>query len=564
MDGGRPRIAALVSARPKRMNRQALFDGLSDAILIANAALRIGLINDRARVLLGLSTDFPVRGRTLRQVLRAATLLPLSAAEEVFAACLARTDAAVPARATVQVAGLRVTLDPIAGGHWRITLASSAPPVPSCDALTGLADRAAFQGRLQQLIARAEDNGEGTAGPCVLMLDLDRFKQVNDTVGHPVGDALLKAVAERLRGGTRTADMVARLGGDEFAILLPTDTTVEVATQLAARLTDLVGRPYLVAGHLASVGASIGIAFCSRDAPDADTLVRNADLALYQAKRDGRGRWCVFAPHMHERAQARQVLEADLRRALALHQFALYYQPQFSLRSRRLTGFEALLRWPHPTRGMIPPLEFIPLAEEIGLIGPLGEWVLHTACADAVRWPAGLRVAVNVSPLQFENSEMLLAAVREALEHSGLPADRLEIEVTESALLGAEQATLATLHVLRRLGVRVAMDDFGTGYSSLSQLRSFPFDKIKIDRSFVRDLAHDSQSAAIVRSINELGASLGMATIAEGVETDEQAESLLQGGCADIQGYLISRPIPAEAVGPLIDHLSNARTEIPT
>lgn len=538
------------------MDRQALIDGLSDAILIADSRLRVRLINDRARALLGLAVAFSAVGRSLRHVLRAANELPSHGAEEVVGICRACVEAERRETRHARAGGFAIAVEPVGSGLWRLTFAFDLRSGESSDALTGLADRSAFHDRLQQAIAQ---RSEGATGPCMLMLDLDRFKHVNDTLGHPVGDSLLRAVADRLRASVRTRDLVARLGGDEFAILLPDCVSADDIAQLAARLVDIIGRPYLVAGHLASVGVSIGVAFADDDARDADTLVRHADLALYQAKHDGRGTWRVFAAHMHERAQARRTLEADLRRALALRQFVLHYQPQLSLRSRRLTGFEALLRWQHPEQGMISPENFIPLAEETGLIEAIGAWVLRTACVEATHWPCELRVAVNVSPVQFGRADMLLTAVQEALDGSGLPGNRLEIEITESALLGAEQATLALLRALRSLGVRIAMDDFGTGYSSLSQLRSFPFEKIKIDRSFVRDIGSDQQAASIIRSINALGASLGMSTIAEGVETEAQARSLLEGGCGDIQGYFISRPIPSEEVRALISHLGNKR-----
>ena len=322
-------------------------------------------------------------------------------------------------------------------------------------------------------------------------------------------------------------------------------------TTLAQRLIDLLARPYLLKGNLVSAGASIGIADAGPGS-DPDELIRRADLALYQAKADGRGIARVFDAAMDERARARSVLEADLRQALGLRQLALYYQPQYDMTRSALVGFEALLRWPHPERGMVSPAAFVPVAEEIGLIGAIGTWVLHRACAEAAGWSAPLRVAVNVSPLQFERGDELVINVQAALRRSGLSADRLELEITETALLSAEASTLATLHALRAIGVRISLDDFGTGYSSLSQLRSFPFDKIKIDRSFVNDVAHNPQAAAIIRAISTLGESLGMATIAEGVETPEQASAIARNGCEDIQGYLISRPVPADAVETVI------------
>jgi diguanylate cyclase (GGDEF)-like protein len=387
----------------------------------------------------------------------------------------------------------------------------------------------------------------------VLCLDLDHFKAVNDTLGHPVGDALLRTVGERLRSVLRETDTVARLGGDEFAVLQGAggDPQPQAASALAKRVVDLVGRPYALEGHLVNVGASVGVALAPADGEDADALLKAADLALYRAKEEGRGTWRFFEPGMDARMRARRALELDLRKALALREFELAYQPQLDLGSDRVAGFEALLRWQHPERGLIPPAEFVPLAEEIGLIAPIGEWVLRTACREAAGWPEGVGVAVNLSPAQFK-SHHLVPAVRAALAASGLPGRRLELEITEGVLLQDNEANLATLRELRALGVRVAMDDFGTGYSSLSYLRSFPFDKIKIDRSFVSGLATDPESAAIVRAIAGLGASLGMATTAEGVETAEQMRRIRAEGCLQVQGYLVSRPVPAAEVAALI------------
>ena len=393
------------------------------------------------------------------------------------------------------------------------------------DPLTGLGNRRAFQAALAAVLARAEDEA------ALLLLDLDRFKHVNDSLGHPIGDALLRLVAQRLRGSLRSGDTLVRLGGDEFAILLP---RAEGAEKLAERLVDLLSRPYLVDGHLANIGVSIGIARAPADASEGGMLLRRADLALYAAKAAGRRQFAMFRPEMDARAQARQALETDLRRAVALGQFHLHYQPLLEVASGAVVGFEALLRWQHPERGMVSPAEFIPLAEEVGLIVPIGEWVLRQACRTAASWPEAVLVAVNVSPVQFADGA------------------RLEIEITESVLLRDAAETLAILHELRGRGVRIAMDDFGTGYSSLSQLRSFPFDKIKIDRSFVSEIETQNGGKAVVRAIAALGASLGMTVTVEGVETEAQAHFVAASGGHQMQGYLISRPVPAEAVGALL------------
>ena len=384
------------------------------------------------------------------------------------------------------------------------------------------------------------------------MIDLDRFKAVNDSHGHPVGDALLQVVAQRLRSAVRDGDMVSWLGGDEFAVALPAAMAAEA---LGARLVDLLSRPYLVEGHVAIIGASIGIAIGPRDGADSAALVRAADLALYQAKEDGRQVVRVFNQEMDSRARARHVLLDDLRRALALQQFELHYQPQTNLTSRGLIGFEALIRWRHPERGLVPPDRFIPLAEEMGLIMPIGEWVLRTACREAMLWQGELTVAVNVSAKELADRDRLPRIVRATLDATGLPARRLEVEITESALVRHEKEALHVLHALRAMGVRVSMDDFGTGYSSLSQLRSFPFDKLKIDRSFVRDLSGSDEAIAVVRAIAALGASLGMTTTAEGVETAEKEAMIRADGCTDMQGYLVSRPVPAGDVARLIERL---------
>ncbi|WP_075214277.1 putative bifunctional diguanylate cyclase/phosphodiesterase [Mongoliimonas terrestris] len=415
------------------------------------------------------------------------------------------------------------------------------------DALTGLPDRRVLGEAL------AADLRAGLPF-AFLLVDLDRFKSVNDTLGHPVGDRLLLRVVDRLRKVIGPHDLLARLGGDEFAVVHRSADPAVTAEALGARLVDLVGRAVIIGEHLITVGASVGIVLPAPD-DDADRLLQAADLALYQAKEDGRGRYRLFDPAMDARAKARRDLETELRRALALRQFAVHYQPQVALGSGTLTGFEALVRWNHPERGLVPPAAFIPVAEETGLIVGLGEWVLRTACMDAAAWPGDLKVAVNLSPMQFDGPG-LPAVVASALARSGLLPERLELEITESVLLADTSATLATLGQLKALGVRIAMDDFGTGYSSLSYLRAFPFDKVKIDRSFVADMEVNADSAAIVRAVLTLGASLGMSTTAEGVETGSQLALLRAEGCDDAQGYFLSRPVPAADVAATIARLA--------
>jgi predicted signal transduction protein with EAL and GGDEF domain len=325
---------------------------------------------------------------------------------------------------------------------------------------------------------------------------------------------------------------------------------------LAARIVDVLGRSYLVDGHLVNIGASIGIAISPADGLDHEQLMKAADLALYAAKNAGRGTYAFFEPAMDVRAAARRTMEIDLRKAVTLREFELHYQPQIDLESHTVVGFEALIRWRHPERGLVSPIEFIPLAEEIGLIGSIGEWAMHTACIQAMTWPASISVAVNVSSNQFDDSNRLINMVARALARSGLPGQRLEIEITESVLLRTENAVLSALHALRAMGVRVAMDDFGTGYSSLSQLLSFPFDKIKIDRSFVKDSHDAAGQAAIIRAITALGLSLGMSTIAEGVETEDQLARINAEGCKSVQGYLFSKPVPVDRIQDLIAHFT--------
>ena len=416
------------------------------------------------------------------------------------------------------------------------------------DALTGLPNRVLFSERVEQALAHA---GRDRTNFAVLMLDLDRFKSVNDTLGHPVGDELLRAVAARLNACVREVDTVARLGGDEFAIVQAPLDRPEDATVLARRIVEILSAAYEIDGHHVIIGTSIGVSFAPGDGATCAKLLKNADVALYRAKAEGRGIWRFFEPGMDARLQARRALELDLRSALANEEFQLHYQPLYDLRNERIGGFEALLRWFHPVRGMVSPAEFIPIAEEIALIVPLGNWVLRRACREARAWPDHVKVAVNVSPAQFKGRD-LIETVKQALSAAGLPPNRLELEITETVLLADNSATIETLHGLRDLGVRISMDDFGTGYSSLSYLRSFPFDKIKIDQSFIRDLATTDDADVIVRAMIGLGENLGMRTTAEGVETETQLTWLREEGCSEAQGYFFSTPRPASGLADLL------------
>jgi diguanylate cyclase (GGDEF)-like protein len=426
---------------------------------------------------------------------------------------------------------------------------SPAAPAGATDSLTGLLQRDALLAALHDA-ASAEDGGGRPFA--LLALDLDRFKSVNDTLGHAVGDALLRAVGRRIRTAIRGGDQAGRIGGDEFAILMAHPAGEVAASALAARLVELIGRPFLLDGHSIVIGASVGIALFPTDAAEPEALLRCADLALYQAKAEGRGDQRRFKPALRARAEERRRMESDLRAAIALGQFELHYQPHIELGSGCLTGFEALLRWRHPARGLVAPGAFVPLAEETGLILPIGEWVLRTACREAAGWSdPSLVVAVNVAAAQLARRE-LAEQVKDSLKASGLAPHRLELEVTESALLHDVSTARATCQELRAIGVRISLDDFGTGYSSLSRLRSFPLDRVKIDRSFVTDIAMEPESAAIVRAVAALGTSLGLRTTAEGVETQGQLAELRQNGCTEAQGYLFGQPVPAARVEALI------------
>lgn len=419
-------------------------------------------------------------------------------------------------------------------------LSDAANHLARHDALTGLPNRVLFSERLRKYVQSGQRHPEPVA---ILLVDLDYFKSVNDTLGHPFGDSLLCVIADRLCKCVGPEDLVSRLGGDEFGIIQRAPTSSLATQQLAQRLVDAVAVPCNVDGNQIVTSASIGITSAPADGTDADQLLKNADLALYRAKADGRSNWRVFEPSMQRHIQDRRVLELALRGALATDGFEVHYQPVIDTFTSKLEGFEALLRWKHPVIGASGAAQFIPVAEETGLIVPIGKWVLERACQAAVHWPNEVRVAVNVSAVQFRGAD-LIDHVSGALAASGLAADRLELEITETVLLKEDAQVRGTLDQLRRMGVRLSLDDFGTGYSSLSYLRRFPADRIKIDISFVRDICHDADSARIVRAIVDLARSLGMSTTAEGVETREQWEALKKAGCGEIQGYFVGRPSP--------------------
>ncbi|ANK13745.1 putative bifunctional diguanylate cyclase/phosphodiesterase [Erythrobacter neustonensis] len=414
------------------------------------------------------------------------------------------------------------------------------------DGLTGLPNRKLFTEQLGNTLARRR----GDERVMVAYVDLDDFKMVNDSLGHPAGDALLRIIADHLREDLPDA-LIARLGGDEFAILIDNIDPKTPIETIADRLQNCFDRPIMINGQAAQSGASIGIAIAPGDSNDGATLMKHADLALYRAKHEGKATYHFFEPALDEAARRRRQMELDLRAAIKDGGFTLNFQPLYNLAERRLTGFEALIRWNHPVRGRINPAEFIPLAEETGLIIPIGEWVMREACRLASKWPSDVTVAVNVSAKQFAAGG-IASTVMSALSSSGLPAHRLELEITESIFIADVETTLTTLHSLRNIGVRIALDDFGTGYSSLSYLRSFPFDKVKIDRSFIEDLGTSTSGHAMIRAITMLAEALGMETLAEGVEDVAQFEVLEREGCQNIQGYLFSRPVEADAVFGLL------------
>jgi diguanylate cyclase (GGDEF)-like protein/PAS domain S-box-containing protein len=566
-------VAALADRRSKDKLRQqtvlldAALENMSQGLCMFDVEGRAVLFNTRYMEMTG-SSAISLKGQCLVDLFRRKKTVGEFAGdpEEFFAGVMAdiragKSSIKIMESSTGQV--MRVVERPMQGGGWVATLEditewqraqAQISHMARHDALTDLPNRTLFREQLEQALRCAKRNDH----VAVLCLDLDHFKGINDSLGHPIGDDLLKDVAGRLIRCVREGDTVCRLGGDEFAIVQVGRDPQASPAKLASRLVEVISAPYEIQGHQITIGLSIGIAVAPNDGSDPDQLLKNADLALYRAKADGRGIFHFFEVGMDARAQARRVLEVDLRGALLRDEFVVYYQPIQNLTAGQITCFEALVRWNHPLRGLIAPLNFIPLAEETGLIVPIGDWVLRTACKDAAAWSQDVCVAVNLSPAQFK-SRNLLSSIVSALAGSGLAACRLELEITESVLLHDSEVTLATLYKLRALGIRISMDDFGTGYSSLSYLRSFPFDKIKIDRSFVSELASHDDAMAIVRAVTGLGKSLGIPTTAEGVETNEQLALLRSEGCTEVQGYLFNPPRPAEEVESM---LSKGRARI--
>jgi diguanylate cyclase (GGDEF)-like protein/PAS domain S-box-containing protein len=561
---------AELSEQNKRFD--AALENMKQGICMYDSTQRLIVCNRRYAELYGLTQEQVRPGTTLRQILAyrvAGGIYGCGSPEEYIRVRLARAAENRAATDVQELSDGRVIAtvhQPTPDGGWVATLEditelrraeARLAHLARHDVLTDLPNRTQLRERLTEALAPTHRSGGRLA---VLVLDLDRFKDINDTLGHPAGDVLLKSMAARLLACTGEADLVARLGGDEFAVIRPASNPAAEAGEVAKAIQEAMREPFALGDHHAVVATSIGIAVAPGDGATADELLKNADLALHRAKSDSRGQYRFFEPEMDQRVQARLMLDRDLRDALVEGQFQLFYQPLINLENDEIVACEALLRWKHPVRGSVPPAEFVPLAEETGLIVPIGEWVLRQACAEAACWPERIKVAVNISPVHLRAGSLVQTLVG-ALAAAGLPGSRLELEITETALMQNSEEALCTLTRVHELGVRLALDDFGTGYSSLSYLRSYPFDKIKIDRSFIADLGTGNRDAlAIVRSLTRLGASLGMATTAEGVETDQQLAVLRAEGVTEMQGYHFSPPRPAAEIRALLDAAERERS----
>ncbi|MDA9430434.1 EAL domain-containing protein [Bradyrhizobium sp. CCBAU 51627] len=542
-------------------------NNMVEALCMFDAERRLVVSNERYARLYQLPPELLIAGTPHADIIRHRVMTGIlksdtseGAAEQFLARLAALPFDTVSSRIDEFADGrlICVTRQPMAGGGWVAThldvteqrrSEAKIAHMAQHDALTDLPNRVLVRDRMEHALAVTRNGGLNLA---VLILDLDRFKEVNDTLGHPAGDSLLCAVAARLRECTTETALIARLGGDEFAVIdYVTNPAVEAAA-LAESIRKALCEPFDLDDHRVTVGTSIGIAIAPRDGDDSDVLMKSADLALYSAKSGGRGAFRFFEPELDQLMQERRNLERDMRDALAGHEFELHYQPFVDTVTGEILGFEALLRWHHPRRGLVLPGEFIPLAEEAGLIVPLGEWILRTACSEAAKWPAHLRIAINLSPAQFRSNELVPVIVG-ALANSGVAPHRLELEVTETVIMHDSEAVFATLGQLRELGVRIALDDFGTGYSSLSFLQRFPFDKIKVDRSFVNELSSaDPDAHHLARAVVRFAVSLGKTTTAEGAETKQQLDILREEGCAETQGYYFGQPIPASGVAKML------------
>ncbi|WP_371421504.1 EAL domain-containing protein [Tardiphaga sp.] len=555
--------AAQLQTTLEKIRLDTAINNMTQGLLLFDAQARVVVCNQRYIDMYRLSREVITPGRPFRDVIAHRKETGSFAGDvDAYVAEVTRDvgRSSINVMHTADGRAIQISSRPVADGGWvathediteRRNAEQKIAHLAHYDALTDLPNRTLFRNELEHELKRVARGAQCA----VLYIDIDEFKGINDSLGHPVGDELLKGIALRLRACVRGSDVVARLGGDEFAIV---QTGVETHTDiidLVGRIYDAIRQPFDCLGHSLLTDASIGIALAPRDGADLDTLLKNADLAMYGAKADGRRTYRFFEPEMDARVQARRTLELELRHAagdgFAKGGFEVYYQPLLTLRDDTVVGCEALLRWRHPERGMISPAEFIPVAEDIGIINELGEWVMNTACAEAANWPCDIRVAVNVSPVQFRCASLALK-VTSALAASGLPARRLELEITEAVLIRDDDTALEILHGLRQIGVRIALDDFGTGYSSLSYLQRFPFDKIKIDRCFVTDIAEAQGSSSIVQAVVNIATSRNMTTTAEGVETLRQKELLRALGCTEMQGYLFSAAKPASELRELL------------
>jgi len=523
---------------------------------------RLAVMNHRFSEMLNLPDDFIQQGARAADIVNACVVegsisaasgnIILSEIENGEARDVITTDPDL-----ARGRSLSWTFQPMAGGGAVVLLEdvterrnaeAKISHLARYDELTGLPNRVNFRDEIERLLRVPHDADQLSA---LLFVDLDQFKQVNDTLGHPCGDQLLCAVADRLREMLRPEDFVARFGGDEFVVFQQNINSAEDAASLARRIVDHLSERYKIDNHLVEIGASVGIAM-TLPGISGDTLLKNADMALYRAKADGRGTFCFFREELAQIVESRRILELDLRKALANEEFELFYQPLVNLKSGKITTCEALLRWNHPVRGTVSPIDIIPVAEDMGLIVDLGRWILRKACMECMKWPEGVSVAVNFSPQQFHQRDVL-SEVRYALEISGLPAQRLEIEITESSLLRNTQLTHDVLSQLGTLGVKISLDDFGTGYSSLSYLHNFPLQKVKIDRSFLEGIDSD-RPLTLLRGVARLSADLGMSVVVEGIETNEQLELIsAEGTVSEAQGYLFSRPVPAVRMRQLLN-----------
>ncbi|MCR4265519.1 bifunctional diguanylate cyclase/phosphodiesterase [Nitratireductor sp. ZSWI3] len=567
--------AAARRANEELITQNLLFNtalnNMSHGLCMFDAAQRLIVSNQKMESIYGLSREQLRPGTSLTSLIEGMVETGASREDEGARIADLQSKLIQQNRSSTLTQELRdgrtilISHQPMKGGGWVATYEditerhkaqAQVAYMARHDTLTDLPNRLMMRERLEEILISSADGGLATAVMCV---DLDNFKGINDTLGHPTGDALLRAVASRIRSTVRESDCIARLGGDEFVIVQGHLKEREQASSLAKRLIQVIEEPYLIDGHQVLAGASVGITITSTGAEEADDLLMQADVALYQAKADGRGVFRFYEPGMNKRLQRRRTLEAELRAANLDEQFHLVFQPIIDLDTNKVTTFEALLRWTHPVHGSIPPDEFIPIAEDTGAIVQLGEWVLRQACLEIKRLPKSINVAANLSPMQFKRDD-IVETVGRVLAETGTDAQRLELEITETLLLEDNRKLHADLRRLRRLGSRISLDDFGTGYSSLSYLQKFAFDKVKIDRLFIKDIAKSADQAAIVQTIVNLAFTLGMTTVVEGVEGEEQLRIIRAMGCDEAQGNLFSKPIRSEVVADYLAEHERKRT----